>query len=134
VNTFREVTLANGGTLDVPDTILCCFSERDIDPNAVFDDERTFDRFDGQLSYDGFGNIVAQTHDDFRGRYAWSGRELDVDVEMRHIRARCYDPTPGRWLSQHPLGYDAGASDLYSYPDVNKVLDSMPKDSDEDGK
>src|SRR5262249_46321335 len=30
-------------------------------------------------------------------------------------RARYYDPTTQRWLSQDPLGFDAGDSNLYRY-------------------
>lgn len=32
-----------------------------------------------------------------------------------------YDPTPGRWLSEDPLGLDAGDADLYCYVGNNPV-------------
>jgi YD repeat-containing protein len=31
------------------------------------------------LTYDGFGNITAETGSGFRGRYAWTGREFDAE-------------------------------------------------------
>src|SRR5438552_677050 len=32
------------------------------------------------ITYDAFGNITAETNSAYRGRYAWTGRELDVET------------------------------------------------------
>jgi hypothetical protein len=34
---------------------------------------------------------------------------------LQYNRARYYDPATGRWMSQDPLGFDAGDSNLYRY-------------------
>jgi hypothetical protein len=34
---------------------------------------------------------------------------------LQYNRARYYDPATGRWISQDPLGFDAGDSNLYRY-------------------
>src|SRR5262249_47908031 len=39
----------------------------------------------------------------------------DAEINLQYNRARYYDPTTQRWLSQDPLGFDAGDSNLYRY-------------------
>jgi RHS repeat-associated protein len=65
--------------------------------------------------YDSFGNLIAETHPSVGDRYGWTGREFDVETDLQYNRARYYDPATGRWLSQDPLGFDAGDSNLYRY-------------------
>ena len=69
------------------------------------------------IQYDAFGNINTTTELDssYRGRYAYTGREFDVETGLQYNRARYYDATTGRWISQDPLGFDAGDSNLYRY-------------------
>jgi RHS repeat-associated protein len=67
------------------------------------------------IAYDGFGNITSETNAAYRGRYAWTGREIDVETHLQYNRARYYDATTGRWISQDPMGFDAGDSNLYRY-------------------
>ena len=72
------------------------------------------------INYGAFGNIfttgaLAETSHTDRGRYAWSGRELDIETGLQYNRARYYDSNTGRWLSQDPLGFNAGDSNLYRY-------------------
>jgi RHS repeat-associated protein len=67
------------------------------------------------ISYDAFGNITTEYDATYRGRYAWTGRELDIETALQYNRERYYDSTTGRWISQDPLGFDAGDSNLYRY-------------------
>jgi len=67
------------------------------------------------IAYDGFGNITSETGVDFAGRYKWTAREYDVETALQYNRARYYDAATGRWISQDPLGFDAGDSNLYRY-------------------
>jgi len=67
------------------------------------------------IEYDAFGNIVAETAPAYRGRYAWTGRELDEHTGLQHNRDRVYDAAIGRWMSQDPLGFAAGDANLYRY-------------------
>src|SRR5262245_34362192 len=50
-----------------------------------------------------------------RGHNAWTGREIDVETGLQYNRARYYDGATGRWISQDPLGFDAGDGNLYRY-------------------
>ena len=86
VNAFREVTLADGEKLDVPETIQCRFSEQEIEPNTAFADECS-------VSHDAASNA------ELNSPYTWAGREVDADTELQTNRARWHDPTVGRWLS-----------------------------------
>jgi len=67
------------------------------------------------IRYDGFGNITTETNSTYRGRYAWTGRELDVETGLQYNRGRYYNAKIGKWMSQDPLGFDAGDSNLYRY-------------------
>src|SRR5581483_2439873 len=67
----------------------------------------------GTVSYDAFGNITSDTS--ARGRYGWDGREIDEEIDLEYNRARYYSPELGRWITQDPLGFDAGDSNLYRY-------------------
>ena len=67
------------------------------------------------IVYDAFGNIVSETDSSKRGMYSWTGREIDVETGLQYNRARYYDPVTARWISQDPMGFDAGDSNLYRY-------------------
>ena len=67
------------------------------------------------IVYDAFGNIVSETDSTKRGLYSWTGREIDVETGLQYNRARYYDPVTARWISQDPMGFDAGDSNLYRY-------------------
>jgi RHS repeat-associated protein len=78
------------------------------------------------ITYDGFGNITAETDTNYRGRYAWTGREIDAEIELQYNRARYYDAKTGRWISQDLLGFDTGDSNLYRYVENSPVLGVDP--------
>jgi RHS repeat-associated protein len=67
------------------------------------------------LKYSGFGVITSETTPAERGRYTWTSREYEAETELQYNRARWYDPKMGKWLSQDPLGFGAGDSNLYRY-------------------
>jgi RHS repeat-associated protein len=47
--------------------------------------------------------------------FAFTGRDRDEETGLQYHRARYYDPTPGRWLSEDPKGFAAGDSNLDRY-------------------
>ncbi len=67
------------------------------------------------IIYDAWGNITNNPNSTYRGWYAWTGRQFDVETDLQYNRARWYDSETGRWLTQDPLGFDAGDSNLYRY-------------------
>jgi RHS repeat-associated protein len=78
------------------------------------------------LTYDGFGKITAETDINYRGRYTWTGREIDIEIELQYNRARYYDASVGRWMTEDPLGFDAGDSNLFRYVTNRFVTDRDP--------
>ena len=67
------------------------------------------------ITYDAFGNILCESNPSYGDRIKYDGRELDSVLGLYYNRARMYDATTGRWMSQDPLGFAAGDSNLYRY-------------------
>jgi RHS repeat-associated protein len=65
--------------------------------------------------YDGFGGLVSESNPAFGDRYGYTGREYDADVRLQYHWHRYLDPVTGRWISEGPLGFQAGDSNLYRY-------------------
>jgi RHS repeat-associated protein len=42
------------------------------------------------------------------------GRELDRETGLYYYRARYYDPKVGRFISEDPIGFSAGDTNLHS--------------------
>jgi RHS repeat-associated protein len=83
------------------------------------------------ISYDGFGNITSESNSTYRGNYAWTGRQFDVETSLQYNRARWYDPATGRW--QSPQLDEFGDSNLYRYVH-NTTPDTLdPSGLPEDG-
>ncbi|MEW6301753.1 MAG: RHS repeat-associated core domain-containing protein, partial [Thermodesulfobacteriota bacterium] len=75
-----------------------------------------------ELSYSPYGVTTAQNHaNDLR----YTGRAQVAD-DLYEYRARYYDPTVGRFLSEDPIGFE-GSWNLYSYVGQNpvNVIDPM---------
>jgi RHS repeat-associated protein len=103
VVSFREESLENGKTVQVPERIECRFAQMEVAPEGAF------------------AGTVADTTlraDDssMQAVYTWTGRELDVDSDLRYNQTRYFDPTPGRWITDDPLGFEEGTENLHPYP------------------
>ena len=74
--------------------------------------------------YDSYGNLVSQTDETVVSRYLFTGREWDSEIGLYYYRARYYDATVGRFISQDPIGFEAEDSNLYRYV-VNNPVDTV---------
>ena len=63
--------------------------------------------------YTAFGEIVSG--DTSLTRYLFTSREFDVDTGLQYNRARWYDASVGRWMSEDPLGFAAGDVNVVGY-------------------
>ncbi len=66
-------------------------------------------------TYDSFGQIVHQSNVQQADRFGFTGREWDAELGYYYYRARYYDPTAGRFLSEDPDQFAAGDVNLYRY-------------------
>ena len=63
--------------------------------------------------YDAWGSL--QSGSDSRG-YSFTGREWDPETALYYYRARYYDPSNGRFISEDPIGFSGGVN-FYTYVD-----------------
>ena len=75
-----------------------------------------------QISYDSFGQIIDQTDSSVDFRFSYTGRELDSETGLYHYRARYYDPAAGRFISEDPISFAAGDSNIYRYVGNNPLF------------
>ena len=64
-------------------------------------------------SYDSFGKLIFSTGS-LVSPFQYTGREFDPETGIYSYRARYYDPSVGRFISEDPIRF-AGSSDFYSY-------------------
>jgi len=63
-------------------------------------------------TYDSFGNLTASTGS-LTNSFQYTGREFDSETGLYYYRARYYDPSAGRFLTEDPLRYEP--TSFYSY-------------------
>jgi RHS repeat-associated protein len=64
-------------------------------------------------TYDSFGRLTNSTGS-LTNPLRYTARDLDAETNLYYYRARYYDPSTGRFISEDPLGFSAG-SNFYSY-------------------
>jgi RHS repeat-associated protein len=67
------------------------------------------------ITYDSFGKVVGQSNPSVVFRYGYTGREQDGETGLDYYRARYYDAGNGRFISEDPIGFAAGDSNLARY-------------------
>ncbi len=71
-------------------------------------------------SYDSFGNVTASSGA-VSNRFFFTAREASAKTGLLYYRARYYDPSVGRFLSEDPINVSAGI-DFYTYAANNPAL------------
>jgi RHS repeat-associated protein len=67
------------------------------------------------IDYDSFGKVLAESGLSVADRFLFTGREYDPVTGLYYYRARYYDPQTGRFLSEDPMRFIAGDTNLYRY-------------------
>ena len=76
--------------------------------------------------YSSFGEVLSTGNDFDAFPQAYTGRPWDADVDAYDNRARWYDPSAGRFLSEDPSGFDGGDANLYRYSGNNTPNNNDP--------
>ncbi len=71
-------------------------------------------------AYDSYGKVTASTGT-LVNPFQYTGREFDSETAVYYYRARYFDPSAGRFLSQDPIRYGGGVN-FYAYTRNNPVL------------
>lgn len=73
----------------------------------------------GTYTYDTFGKLVTSSGA-LTNPLRYTGREFDAETGLYYYRARYYDPTTGRFLSEDPIGF-GGGNNAFSYVYNNPI-------------
>jgi RHS repeat-associated protein len=65
-------------------------------------------------TFDSFGNQTASSGS-VTNPFRYTGREFDSETGLYYYRARYYDPTIGRFLSEDPLRFKGDGTNFYAY-------------------
>jgi len=119
----------DGGTADLVAWTLTDHlnTVRDI---AKFDPQTGATTVVNHLVYDAFGNVTSESNPAVDSLFLFTARPFDGDTGLQNNLNRWYDPAVGRWLSEDPVGYDAGDINLFRYCANNPVLYTDPSGSD----
>jgi RHS repeat-associated protein len=74
---------------------------------------------EGTQKYDSFGNLVSSSGS-LGNSFRYTGREFDTEAGLYYFRARLYDQTTGRFLSEDPIRFRGGLN-FYEYVE-NRVV------------
>jgi RHS repeat-associated protein len=78
-------------------------------------------------TFDSFGNQTASTGS-LTSPFRYTGRESDSETGMYYYRARYYDPTTGRFLTEDPLRFHAGSNFyIYTFNSPQSLIDPSGK-------
>lgn len=64
---------------------------------------------------DSFGTIGSQSGSTVKYEQFFSGLLWDADSQLYYARARWYEPVSGKFMSEDPLGFDAGDNNVSRY-------------------
>ena len=67
------------------------------------------------LVYDSFGQLTSQTNSSYQPRFTYDGMRYDSVSGLYYDIERWYDPVNGLFISQDPLGFGGGQTNLSEY-------------------
>ncbi len=67
------------------------------------------------LVYDSFGNLTSQTNSSVKINFAYTGKFMDDQTGYSLHWNRWFDPQLGKWISQDPIGFGGGDTNLSRY-------------------
>ena len=67
------------------------------------------------IQYDSFGNISSQSNSGIASLFGYTGKPFEATTQLQNNWHRWYSSKLGRWLSEDPVGFNAGDVNLYRY-------------------
>jgi RHS repeat-associated protein len=71
--------------------------------------------------FNAFGSLTSQTNSNYNVLFAYTGRMRDDVAQLQNNLNRWYDAVLGQWLSEDPIGFEAGDANIRRYVG-NEVL------------
>jgi RHS repeat-associated protein len=65
--------------------------------------------------FDSFGRLTSETNSSIKLSFAYTGKFLDEATNLSHHWNRWYDPQLGKWISEDPIGFAGGDTNLSRY-------------------
>ncbi len=87
-------------------------SVRDLVDYSTSDDRS---RVVNHITYGAYGEVRTETASAVDHIFGFTGRETDEESDLNFHRARYYDPRLGQFISEDPLGFAAGDTNLRRY-------------------
>jgi len=66
-------------------------------------------------TYDSFGRLTAESNTAVDVAFAYTGKFFDEVTGLSHHWNRWFDPNLGKWISEDPIGFEAGDTNLGRY-------------------
>ena len=82
---------------------------------AEYDDTLGVTEIANHITYDTFGHITSESNPAVDHLFGYTGRETDEESDLQFNRARYYDAATGQWISEDPIGFEAGDANLRRY-------------------
>jgi RHS repeat-associated protein len=67
------------------------------------------------VQYDAFGKVTSQRNATNQPHHGFAGRDIEPVGGLTYNRNRYYSTSSGRFISQDPIGFNAGDENLYRY-------------------
>lgn len=74
-----------------------------------------------RFAYSVFGELIGIDPAAAPTRYLYTGREFDPETDLYYYRARYYDAVLGRFISEDPIGFEGGDTNLRRYVSNNPL-------------
>jgi RHS repeat-associated protein len=78
------------------------------------------------LTYGAFGNVTNDSAPGIDSLFLFTARPYDPDTGLQNNLNRWYDLSTGRWISEDPIGFDAGDRNLYRYVQNSAITNTDP--------
>jgi len=98
---------------------------------AAYDDASGETTIVNHILYDAFGRITDETNPADHLFY-FTARPLEKETNLQNNLHRWYESPTGKWLSEDPIGFDAGDGNLYRYVENMPTAAKDPRGLDID--